>query len=418
MRKLRYVLLLCLAIVLSGCSNTNPFYNKQDISSNSYLANQINDDEFDLNYANPVIIMQKSQELGLTKKFYFQQLNDKEKYAYIQIVEGFENYQSNIKINKVSDESILKVRQALTLDNPKYFWSRNLKQIKTLDNEYLEMVYDIPNNAKDTKEEIESIADNVIKNMPNGSDYDKVKYLYEYVITNTEYNEQASNNQDIRSVFLTQSSVCMGYSLSFEYLADKAGIESFLAVGKFTNSTLQSDMESSGFDFHAWNGVKINGNYYWVDTTWGDTAMDHPEIKFSENPIDYSYLCVTDDVINRSRQLDNNLDSYFNYHIETSQGIWQFPQFTDSSLDYYKRQGQTLDTFDSNQFNNYIINQIDSGKTVIELAFSNEANYKAALNYLNTNNISQLLADHYQTRIATRWIYQNYSYRINLEVTK
>ena len=60
--------------------------------------------------------------------------------------------------------------------------------------------------------------------------------------------------------------VCDGYSGAFQYLLDGAGIDSYIVVGNV--------IDSRGKELHAWNIVKIGGQWYEVDTTWDPKDAD------------------------------------------------------------------------------------------------------------------------------------------------
>ncbi len=67
--------------------------------------------------------------------------------------------------------------------------------------------------AKQRKALIEAAVEPIIGGISaEASDYDKVKYVYVTVIINTDYNLNASDNQNIYSVFVNKSSVCQGYA--------------------------------------------------------------------------------------------------------------------------------------------------------------------------------------------------------------
>ena len=61
--------------------------------------------------------------------------------------------------------------------------------------------------------------------------------------------------------------VCDGYSLCFEYMLQQCGIPAAVIYGKGG----PSPSEMGG---HAWSIVELDGNWYEVDSTWDDNAVD------------------------------------------------------------------------------------------------------------------------------------------------
>ncbi|MFX4044373.1 transglutaminase, partial [Streptococcus suis] len=61
---------------------------------------------------------------------------------------------------------------------------------------------------------------------------------------------------------------------------------------------------------HALNLVKINGQYYGVDTNWGDPVFDQAISGEAHTDNSYEYLCVPDEIIERSRITDTDLLYY------------------------------------------------------------------------------------------------------------
>ena len=85
--------------------------------------------------------------------------------------------------------------------------------------------------AAQVKTEIEATAKEWLSGIPSDADtYEKIKYVYETLIHKVDYDETSPNNQNIQSVFLGKSSVCMGYAKATQYLLNRIGIFCTLAV--------------------------------------------------------------------------------------------------------------------------------------------------------------------------------------------
>ena len=127
---------------------------------------------------------------------------------------------------------------------------------------------------------------------PIVSEYDLIKYVYETLIKGTDYAADAPDNQTIYSALVGKRSVCQGYSKTMQYLLNRLGIECTLVQG-----------EAFG-ESHGWNLVKADGDYYYVDVTWGDNSY-HPGGDGESAPeILYEYLCVTTEEILREHKID------------------------------------------------------------------------------------------------------------------
>ncbi len=114
-----------------------------------------------------------------------------------------------------------------------------------------------------------SVLDEVVAGIPTGAtEFDKVLYLHDYLVQNYAYDyeglaeEQATGEsvavRDAYTFFSGKVGVCQAYMLAMIALCEEAGI-SCLPV--------TSDAMS-----HAWNLVKVDGEWYHVDVTWDDAG--------------------------------------------------------------------------------------------------------------------------------------------------
>lgn len=89
------------------------------------------------------------------------------------------------------------------------------------------------------------------------SDYKKVKAIHDFIIENAQYDITAKNNSAY-GCLIEHYSACQGYAVLTYKMMTEAGIECRVITG------------TSGQTGHAWNIVKVDGRWYYLDTTWDD----------------------------------------------------------------------------------------------------------------------------------------------------
>jgi len=285
--------------------------------------------------------------------YYYQQLSAYERQAYESLYISCENGISETMINPILPEEFDRALFAFRLDHPEFFWLHGVVNTTLLNGSVNKAYCAIPSDAADKMAKMDKKAEEVLKNAPQ-SDYDKVKYIYEYIINNTDYDLNAPDNQTAYSALINGKSVCAGYANAFLFLCDKAGIYCGYVTGNVV-----------GRGPHGWNFVKLNGNYYWVDVTWGDPVFLDGSVR-SDN-LNYDYFCVTDKDIMTDRQI-------------TMVPAFLYPQCIDNSLNYYVNSGIYFETYDKDAIYEYLMTKIGlEGERVIELKFADEIEYRKAV---------------------------------------
>lgn len=214
------------------------------------------------------------------------------------------------------------------------------------------------------QERIEAAAEECLSYLnPDASDYTKVKYVYDYVILNTDYDRQAADNQNICSVFLGRKSVCQGYAKAVQYLLDKLGIPCTLVNGKVHSG-----------ESHAWNLVMIDGEWYYVDATWGDASYQITEgtdvINSASLPsINYDYLCVTTEQLLKTHEIDS---------------ILAMPECTSMDANYYVREGAYFTAYEEAGVRAFFERGYEEDRRDITLKCSEASVYNTFLEQLIT----------------------------------
>ncbi len=304
-------------------------------------------------------------------EYYFNHLeDDKEKKLYRSMYNAFEQVGSGNTIPTVDDETMNKIAGYIKMDHPELYYIKDMGYTHyTLGGQIQKTV--IAANYTDSKtvismelENMNAIADSVIASIPAGADdYTKVKAVYEWIILNTEYDLNAADNQNIKSVLLGKKSVCAGYARTMQFILNKAGVKTTMVEGK---SLVTGEN-------HAWNLVFADGNYYYVDPTWGDASYVGNEYQEEgkKNGINYDYLLVTTEEINRTHVIASYLP---------------MPLCNSMDDNYYVREGLYLYGLDTTALAAMFDNAYNQGREAVSFKCANLETYDEARNYLIRNN--------------------------------
>ena len=306
---------------LSGDFSESPAENSEDVSINSTTA--------------------APWESGLTA---YEQLSEEEQRVYDQIAAGIEAYEESISIKPSVSEAVLKKSaECVFIDHPEYFWYENqyVYWTSSLTGKVsdFEPTYSMTEGEKDAIAlEIQEELDGFRQGIPEGaSDYEKAKAAYEFVIFSTEYAEGSSYNQSVVSVFLNKKTVCAGYAKAMQYLLHELDIPCAYVTG----------MAASGdgnADSHAWNVVKLDQDYYYIDATWGDPVPSETGEKLE---IEYAYLCGSPQMLEASHVMDIPIE---------------MPACTSDAYDYYKMNHLYYDTYDAAEIESQLIRMAENGE--------------------------------------------------------
>ncbi|MET3557374.1 hypothetical protein ABID29_000483 [Streptococcus rupicaprae] len=108
-------------------------------------------------------------------------------------------------------------------------------------------------------EEANKEAEKIVKAFENLSDVEKAKAAHDWLVDNVEYVTRPGEDQSAYSALVEKKTVCAGYAKGFKLLMDKMGIPCHTKHGKIDIG-----------EYHLWNIIELDGEWYHVDATWDD----------------------------------------------------------------------------------------------------------------------------------------------------
>ena len=288
--------------------------------------------------------------------YYYAFLNETEQKLYQTLLHACENYEFQVELNEKADADMLfHAVTALTCDYPEYYWTNKpYTYYQNGAGKVVSVEFASDGSEESVLAAVERIADEVIAGCPEPG-YEAYKYLYDWIIDTADYDETASESgQNLASVFLDHRSVCAGYSKAYQYLCKKAGMECIYVTG---TAVMKDGTEGS----HAWNLIRINGQYYWADVTWGDPVFEGNG-SFGTN---YNYFCVSDRTLNAEHTVSRELTG-----TEGSSPLFaDYPSCGDDSYDWYVLNGSRFETYDPYAAEQYILQAQSIGRNRFEMKF-------------------------------------------------
>jgi hypothetical protein len=291
-------------------------------------------------------------EKNLRNGYYYRKLDEDGQELYEEILQGVQDEETVIEVEETDAAVIQNVYQFLLYDCPELFWCTGEMTITsyTFYSE-LEPVYEWTGEALEKRRaKLEQAAEQCLSGIEaDASDYRCVKYVFQYLVDNVDYDLSAKHNQTVYSALVGGKTVCAGYSRAAQYLLQKLGITCIYVTGT-----------ANGSD-HAWNIVKCDGSYYQMDVTFGDPTFSKESA--AQSNINYAYLCCTDEEI---------------YRNHTPSTVVSLPECSARDLNYYALRDSLYESYDSDVVLAAMKQSVDEGSDSYGCQFTTEEAYQSA----------------------------------------
>lgn len=283
------------------------------------------------------------------------------------------------------------IYDCLEEDHPEIFWLTLTYSTRWRDN-FSSISFNYINdvnsqNLPEYRREFEEEAQKILSLVPQDvSMYEKILFIHDYIVENTDYAtdyrsipyEQSQMYYNAYGCLVQHYCVCEGYSKAFMYLMHKLGIECGLTSGN--NET------------HAWNYVKYDGEYYWIDVTWDD-PVSYSENTTDTDEISHNYFFITTDEL----LLNHSIGDKYNLFV---------PECTATEYNYMRYFGNYMESYSFEEFDRIFSEK--NGNAAIKFADA-QAYEDAVTDLINNNHI-------YSTKYYTENANSSYLYTRNDEI--
>ena len=284
------LLISCMVLVLGSCGDK-----KADMTE---VADRV---EKMVTGNNPLQVKTVSQD-----KYAYNTLDDATKLVYDEILYAIVHRKKEVQIATTDVEQMELAYLAVRYDYCDLFWLKQFSYVTYSRDDEITAIEITPEYSmtaaeqKKTQKAIDKEADRMLADAPKeGSDYEKALYVFEKLIDEVDYVEDSADNQNIISVFLNHETICQGYAYATQYLLEKLGVSCTTVIGNVSDGP------------HAWNLVQLDGAYYYMDTTWGNSQYLSRQSEQKESVlskyVDYNYFGATTADIMQSHTPDSRI---------------------------------------------------------------------------------------------------------------
>lgn len=298
-------------------------------------------------------------------------LDDAARQVYDEIYEVLMKHEEKTAMSTLDSELLDRAYKAVCADYGGIFWASGYVYTQyTRGDELIELEfapqYTMTKEERDVwQEQIDAKVDRIIEEISGEisaeisaetaagetavpDDYRKARKVFDYLSSHVDYVVGSPDNQNIISVFLNGETVCQGYACATQYLLAELGIECAVITG-----------EAEG-EAHAWNLAKLDGEYYYIDTTWGNSTYTNKESGVSRF-INYNYFGVT------------TWDLMQTHH---PNDYFVLPECTAVDDNYYIREGKYFSEWNPDAVGNLYREAYETGNSAVSVRFATKELYE------------------------------------------
>ncbi len=264
-----------------------------------------------------------SEEVSKASNYYYAQLNKEQQRAYYAMKEGLLNLRDSFAVPMLSGKELSDIYFMIRMDCPEIFYSVTFTYKYYPDSTVVELVpqYLFPKNK--IKEHRQAMEARVRKLALQAKDLDekgKELFIHDFIVENVKYDKlKKEYSHEIIGALGNGVAVCEGMAKAVKILCDALDIWCIIALSEAN--------PDKGIKYrHAWNVVRIGGQYYHLDATFDNTLS-------KDGTVRYDYVNLSDKQIFRDHE----------------PVIWRVPVCGDNDRFYYREKKLSWTTIEEVQ---------------------------------------------------------------------
>lgn len=211
----------------------------------------------------------------------YNQLDENMKQIYTDIKDAWMNLEPSVTTKKAEPSDVNAIMMNILRDYPIIFWvnekytyRNNITGTTTINFEYTMDKQQATQYVSELNDKTALLLQDI---SPSLSDFEKSVIAHDKLIEAVSYDRDAEFQDQAYGAIVKEKAACQGYSKAYQLLLLKMGIDSVIVFGQANEP-------------HAWNLVKLDNDYYFVDVTFDDR-----ELSSGGNYLSREYLFLTDE---------------------------------------------------------------------------------------------------------------------------
>lgn len=214
----------------------------------------------------------------MNTRYYFQQMNKQQQEAYHAIWKGLTDLAPSFAVPRLEQSELTDIFFKLRLDCPEIFYAVGFRYRYYTESSNVEFIPQYLFDKSKIKEHQTAMEGRINRLERQIQEFktetDKEKFIHDFICTQVRYDKlKKPYSHEIIGPLGHGVGVCEGMAKTVKILCDRAGIWCAVAIS-------EANPEKGIKYRHAWNVIKIGGQYYHLDVTFDNTVSKCGVIRY------------------------------------------------------------------------------------------------------------------------------------------